>query len=367
MSSRNLLIFFVFVVVVITGEYLIYLFFQSLGISESSPLRNIFLSLGFFLPTFFVGGMFYGAKHFSILNSWLYTIGAIWLGLLTYLVMATFCFFILTIFNQYFNLPTNHLMFFLIAFAFSLTIYGVYNASTPKIVRYEISSPTLFPLWKNKKIVFISDVHLGMIRREKFMQKIINLINKEKPDITFNLGDLIDGSSFPYQKGFAPLSLLQSKLGNYYVEGNHEGYSQESNLFRKNFPPSLIDITNQKIIINQTQIIGLPFNRAKNQEQINQELIKVSYDKNLPSIILMHDPKNNPELISNSVSLVLSGHTHAGQFFPFTFLLSKIKNKYFYGLTYTNKTASLTSSGVGTSMVPLRIRTRSEIVIISIK
>jgi predicted MPP superfamily phosphohydrolase len=369
MYLRYTFIFIVFLIVIITGEYLIYLSLHSLGLYKYLYVKNILLTLGILFPVMFVGSMFYGGTHFSVLNSWIYTASAVWLGLLTYLVITALVISILVIINNFFglNIPTKQISIILLAFAFATTIYGVYNANSPKVTNWEVNSPALSPLWKGKKIVFISDTHLGMVRQEKFMKKVVDIINKEKPDIAFNLGDLIDGPSFPYAKGMAPLNEINAPMGSYYVEGNHERYSQEYDLFKSNFPEKLNDITNKKVIVNGTQIIGIPFASGKNEDQIKKELDNVSYDKTIPSIILMHDPKDTPMLASYNASLVLSGHTHAGQFFPFTFLLDRLYGKYAYGVNYIEKTVSITSNGVGTAMPPLRVGTTPEIVVVTFK
>jgi hypothetical protein len=327
------------------------------------------LAMGMILPVMFIGAMIYGGKNFSLLNSWIYTIGGVWLGLLMYLAITTLIISILLLLNNYLGLsiPIRLITLILIFCSITTVIIGIINANKIRVINIEVNSPALSPLWKDKKIVFSSDTHLGLIRREKFMRRIVDIINNEKPDIIFNLGDLIDGPSFPYKKGFAPMSELKSTLGNYYVEGNHERYSQEYNIFKENFPKNLNDITSKKIIINNTQIIGIPYGAIKGSNEINQELEQVKYDKNIPSIILMHDPKDTDKLADNGVSLVLSGHTHAGQFFPFTLLVKKIAGKYFHGLTYTKDTAEITSSGVGTATVPIRIDTVPEIVVVTIK
>lgn len=366
---RYTFIFLVFSAVIFLGEYLIFLSVNRLGLLKYAYIKNIMISMGIILPVMFVGAMAYGGKNFSLLNSWIYTTGAAWLGILTYLVIATFIISILIILNNYFgfNIPVKLILIILIICSIVTAVIGIINASNIRVVRIEVDSPALSPLWKGKKIVFSSDTHLGLIRREKFMKKIVGIINKEKPDVTFNLGDLIDGPSFPYVKGFAPISELNSPMGNYYVEGNHESYSQEYGTFKENFPKNLNDITGKKIIVNSTQIIGIPYGAMKANNEINNELEQVKYDKNIPSIILMHDPKDTPKLADNNVSLVLSGHTHAGQFFPFTLLVKKIAGKYFHGLTYTKETAAITSSGVGTAMVPIRIGTVPEIIVVTIK
>lgn len=368
MYTRYIFIFIIFSAVIALSKYVIFASFRSAGILKYLYVEKILLMLAIIMPLAFIFSMIYGNKHFSLLNSWLYIASAVWFSILVYIFFAAVVIILLIFFNSYFNLnlPIQSISFILIACAFATTAYGIYNTNHPRIVRYEVTSPTLAPLWQGKKIVIISDVHLGDIYREKFMKKIVDIINKEKPDITFNLGDLIDGPSFPYEKGFAPLYELNPPLGNFYVEGNHERYGGEYDLFKSYFPKNLNDITGKKIMINNTQIIGLPYMVFASGDQTNKELAAVSYDKKIPSIILMHDPKDTPTLALNNASLVLSGHTHAGQFFPFTLFINKIYGKYVHGIIYTRDTASITSSGIGTAIAPIRVGTIPEIIVLTI-
>lgn len=369
MYLRYLFFFILFPLIIILGEYLIFLIFNELDIFKYLYIKNIFIGLGIILPIIFLASMFYGLKHFSLVNSWLYTAGGIWIGMLTYFLIVTLIAAILILINNHYglNIPIKQITNILIIFVLGITIYGLYKSSNPKIITQEVESPTLSPLWKDKKIAIISDVHIGETRREKFIKKIVGMINNEKPDIVFILGDLIDGQSFPYEKGMAPLYDLKSTLGTYYVEGNHESYSVEYPKFKENLPTNIKDVTSEKLIINNTQIIGIPYSVNKQADLTEKELGLISYDKKLPSIILLHDPKEIPLFAKNGASLILSGHTHGGQFFPFTMIVKKIYGKYSYGLTYTDNTPSFTSSGVGTAVSPIRIGTNSEIVILKIK
>lgn len=369
MYLRYIFISILLLFITISGEYLLYVTFHTLGAFKYPYVKNIILILGVLLPTMFVGAMLYGGKHFSLINEWIYTVGGIWLVIFTYLLMGVATVLLLMLINNSFgfNLPIKLISFILITISTLVILYGIYNADYPRIVRMEINSPALAPLWKDKKIVIISDVHLGIIRQGKFMKKVVDIMNTEQPDITFNLGDLIDGPSFPYKEGFAPISLLNPPLGNFYVEGNHEGYSEEYPIFKANFPKNLNDLTDKKVIINDTQIIGISYDEQKTADEMNQELKQVGYDKNIPSIILMHDPKDIPMLANDGVSLVLSGHTHKGQFFPFSILVKMLDSKYFYGVTNTLNTVSITSAGVGTAMTPVRIGTTPEIIVLTIK
>ena len=272
MNLRYIIFPIVLLLLIALCEYLIYRVFNQLDFFKYKYFKNIFLALGIILPIVFASVMLYGTKHFSLINSYFYAIGGVWLGILSYLLAISVILAILILINTYgnLNLPLKEIAIGLIALVIVTVAYGIYNANNPKIVKFEVTSPSLSPLWKDKKIVIISDIHLGEIYREKFMKKVVDIINKEKPDIVFNLGDIIDGPSFPYEKGFAPLLQLNPPLGNYYVEGNHETYSQEYSLFKSYFPKNINDITSKKVLLNGTQIIGISYSMMKKPEEVQK-------------------------------------------------------------------------------------------------
>ena len=365
MSLRYIIFPIILLIFIAICEYTIYRVFNQLEFFKYKYIKNIFITLEIILPIIFMGAMIYGTKHFSIINSYFYAIGGVWLGFLSYILIVSVILALFILLNSYsnVNLPLRQIAMGLILLVIIIVIYGIYHANNPKVVEFDVSSPTLAPMWKDKKIIIVSDIHLGIIYREKFMKKVVDIINKEKPDIIFNLGDIIDGPSFPYEKGFAPFYELSPTLGSYYVEGNHETYNQEYSVFKSYFPKNINDITGKKLIVNGTQIIGIPYSMIRSTGEIQKELDKVMYDKQVPSIILLHEPKDIKTLADNNTSLVLSGHTHGGQFFPLTLIVNWIYGKYNHGVTYTENTASLTTYGVGTAITPIRIGTDSEIVL----
>ena len=162
------------------SQYLIYLSFHTLGIFNDLYIEKILLLAGMVFPVVFMLAIFYRQNHFSILNSCIYTAGALWFGIVFYLFVVAFLVAILILIDQYLNLilPIRTITISLISFALGSMAYGAYNAKTPKIVRWEVKSEKLAKLWKGKKIIFISDAHLGNIRREKFTKKIVSIINK---------------------------------------------------------------------------------------------------------------------------------------------------------------------------------------------
>lgn len=369
MNLRFLTISIILFIIILASEYIAYASLHQAEIIGSTRLESSLMILGIVVPILFIFSMLYSYKYYSLLSSWINTISSVWLGVILYLFMASLVVFILMMINSYLGttIPIKIISSVLVLITFIFIAYGLINASNPRIVKWEVNSEKLSPSWSNKKIIIISDVHLGTIRREKFLSNIVSKIEKEKPDLVFILGDLIDGPSFPYEKWFKEFSILKPELGILYVEGNHEKYSQEYNLFKSKIPVDINNLTDKKIILNNTQIIGLDYQESKSQEEINKELELLGYDKNQSSIILMHDPKNIKDLSTQEVDLVLSGHTHGGQFFPFTTLVHSLYNKYSQGISYTNNTASLTSAGVGTSIIPIRIGTTPKIIVLNIK
>lgn len=369
MNIRFLIISIVLFIIIFVSEYIAYASLNHAGIIKSTELEIILMIMGIIFPLLFVGSMLYGYKHYSLLNSWINTISGIWLGVMFYIFISSLIVFVLIMLNSYFdlNIPIKIISITLIFITLILITYGVINANNTRIVKWDVKSEKLSANWNNKKIVIISDVHLGSMRGENFLKRIVGKIEKEKPDVVFILGDLIDGTSIPYEKWFSEFSTLKPQFGILYVEGNHEKYSQEYNKFKSLIPATINNLTNKQIIINDTQIIGLDYKESESKDEIKKELESLNYDKNKSSIILMHDPKNTISLSEEGVSLVLSGHTHDGQFFPFTTLINNLYKKYAHGVSYTQNTASVTSAGIGTSIIPIRIGTNPEIIVLNIK
>ncbi|MDE2030762.1 MAG: metallophosphoesterase [Patescibacteria group bacterium] len=270
--------------------------------------------------------------------------------------------------NYYLHIQvsTNTVSVAIFAIASILVVYGVWNAFNIKIINKEIKSNSLKKNWVDKKIVLISDTHLGHMQRSRFSKKMIQLIKKENPDIVLHVGDIIDGPIFNYEKSFKYFETLNPPLGFFYVEGNHERYSQDYDSFRKAFPKNIVDMTNSIKIINDTQIIGASFNQNESAEEIKNRIKDLGYDTNIPSILLLHYPKNNISLADLGISLIASGHTHDGQFFPFNLILKSIYKSQSYGVTYTKENVAITTSGTGMTFIPMRIGTHSEIVVLKI-
>lgn len=156
------------------------------------------------------------------------------------------------------------------------------------------------------------------------MKKVVNKINEQKPDIVLIAGDIIDGPVFDYEKGLAPLKNIVSTFGTVYTPGNHEAYNRKPEKFYpivRNVTTTLLD---SKTEINGTTIVGLDY-RSESFDATKERLAKTADSSaqngneesspSAPSIAILHDPRNTDALLDAGISLVVSGHTHCGQFF----------------------------------------------------
>ena len=206
---------------------------------------------------------------------------------------------------------------------------------------------------KNVKIIFISDVHLGS-NSIKHLNKICSKIKNINFDLLLIGGDLIDSSSFNLQN----LNILKNiKTPILFITGNHEFYikdSKEKLEKLKNYKLTYLD--NKNFIFKNINIIGLGDNQTPDQQKLfANQLMK----KNMFNLILIHKPTIWGH-VNQNIDLMLSGHTHGGQIFPFNFFVM-LKFKNIYGLYEKLNSKLYVSSGCGCWGPKMRLGSKNEI------
>ena len=210
----------------------------------------------------------------------------------------------------------------------------------------------------NKSFVFISDIHLGS-NNSKHLIKIISIIEKYNFDFLLIGGDLIDSST-------VDLSVLNEfkKLDCpiYFVTGNHEYYIKNSSDFIQNLSNyNIHHISNETTLINNINLIGINDNLSKEKqiEIINKKIKNENFN-----LLLIHKPSVWVN-IRDKVDLMLSGHTHNGQIFPFNLFLG-LQFKYKYGLHNFINSNLYVSSGSGPWGPKMRLGTFNEIILFNL-
>jgi predicted MPP superfamily phosphohydrolase len=243
-------------------------------------------------------------------------------------------------------------------------LYGVFNASWTRITRTTVRLANLPAAWRGRTAALISDVHLGHVRNRGFLRRLVARILREEPDAIFVAGDLYDGTAIDAGRAAEPLNQLVAPQGVYFVAGNHEQFGDDSKYLNAIAAAGVRVLSNEKVEVDGLQIIGVPYRNATQNGQLASVLRGIGLDRDRASILLTHAP-DHPEIAEAAgVSLQLSGHTHLGQFLPWSWMARRIYRQFVYGLSRIGKMQVFTSSGAGTWGPPLRLGSNPEIVML---
>ena len=252
-----------------------------------------------------------------------------------------------------------------VIFVVACFLKGIFNALTPPKIRQ--ISIKIKNLQNDLKIAMITDVHIGEFLQKDFVAELVKEINLARPDLVVIVGDLVDMRAELIGDFLDPLKNLKSTYGTFYVPGNHEYYHGVDGILEKirALGIRILGNKNEKIAgINLAGVYDLAGIRFKNLEPNLDEAL-AGRDPNLPTILLSHQPKFI-KTMQKDVDLVLCGHTHAGQIFPFSILVL-LDQGFLHGLYKINdKMQAYVSSGAGFWGPPVRIFAPSEIAILNL-
>jgi predicted MPP superfamily phosphohydrolase len=213
----------------------------------------------------------------------------------------------------------------------------------------------------------VTDLHLGNVRGARFTRRVVAKLQSLQPDAVFISGDLFDGPAANPDALVEPWEKLSVLAGIYYVTGNHEEFTDRTNLIEAVQRTGIRILNNEKVDIHGLQIVGVHDREAGDPRQFRARLRQAGLNGNRPSILLAHQPSSLAIAEEEGISLQLSGHTHGGQIWPWTWVATRIHGRFNNGLNRFGKLLIYTSSGAGTWGVPMRVGTKSEIVFIHLK
>jgi uncharacterized protein len=333
--------------------------------SETPGAFWIKLVLGF-LSVSFVAASLLAFRYTNAALRAFYRAAAVWMGLVSFLFLAAVSSWIIFGVARLLGLNMNfhwtvELLFGAAAMA---GFYGVFNASWTRITRTRVRLANLPAAWRGRRAALISDVHLGHVRNGSFLRRLVAKTLREEPDAIFVAGDLYDGTAIDAQRAAEPLNELVAPQGVYFVAGNHEQFGDDSKYLNAIAAAGVRVLSNEKVEVDGLQIIGVPYRNATQNGQLASVLHEIGLDRDRASILLTHAP-DHPEIAEAAgVSLQLSGHTHLGQFLPWSWMARRIYRQFVYGLSRIGRMQIFTSSGAGTWGPPLRLGSNPEIVML---
>ena len=295
-----------------------------------------------------------------------YQVAAVWMGLVSFLFLAAVSSWIILGVTRLAGLDMNlhRTVALLFSAAVATGLYAVFNANWTRITRTTVRLANLPAAWRGRTAALISDIHLGHVRNGSFLRRMVAKILKEKPHAIFIAGDLYDGTAIDAGRAAEPLNQLTAPHGVYFVAGNHEQFGDDSKYLNAIADAGVRVLHNEKVEVDGLQIIGVPFRNATQKGHLASALRGIGVDRDRASILLTHAP-DHPEIAEAAgVSLQLSGHTHLGQFLPWSWMARRIYRQFVYGLSRIGKMQVFTSSGAGTWGPPLRLGSNPEIVML---
>jgi predicted MPP superfamily phosphohydrolase len=245
-------------------------------------------------------------------------------------------------------------------------LVGALRARRPRVRTVEIPIPNLQPDLDGFRIAQVTDLHVGRNIRRPYVERVAALAKALKPDLVALTGDMVDGSVERLADDVAPLAELARGTPAFFVLGNHDCYSGPqawSAQFRK---------LGFNVLLNEHATLERGRARIVVAGVLDPTLRPgprpdVAIAKAPPAalrVLLAHNPKSAPAAERAGFDLQLSGHTHGGQFFPWTLVVRRVHGPHHHGLSKRGKMWVYVSPGTGTWGPPVRLGTRPEVTLI---
>jgi predicted MPP superfamily phosphohydrolase len=255
------------------------------------------------------------------------------------------------------------------------TGFALFRATRrPEVVR-RVFELDRFPAALNGfRIVQISDLHVGIQVGREWVQRLVERVNGMDPDLIAITGDLIDGTVDTLRDEVAPLADLRAKHGVFFITGNHEYYFDAVAWCAHVESLGIRVLRNEHVAIGRGRdsfyVAGVDDESSRGMAPghgPDVEKALAGRDPSFATVLLAHQPRTIPDAVDRDVGLVLAGHTHGGQIWPFPYLV-RLSTPYVRG-TYRHESGMHihVNEGTGVWGPPMRLGTRSEITEIELR
>lgn len=221
------------------------------------------------------------------------------------------------------------------------------------------------------RIVQISDLHAGLSIGRRYVERVVQLAQAAEPDLVALTGDMVDGTVARLADAVEPLKLLAQRGRGFFVLGNHDCYSGAGpwlSHFREMGYTVLLNAHTTIRRGSARMVVGgvldpaiALFNRGQGPRP---DLAAANAPQDAFRLLLAHNPRIAPAAERAGFHLQLSGHTHAGQFFPWTLAVRLVHAPHVAGLSREGRMWVYVSAGTGTWGPPVRIGTSPELTVL---
>jgi predicted MPP superfamily phosphohydrolase len=178
------------------------------------------------------------------------------------------------------------------------------------------------------RVVQVSDTHIGPILGRRFAEHVVARVNALDADLVALTGDLVDGAVHRLAPEVAPFARLRARHGVFFVTGNHDHLSGAGAWCARVQELGIRVLRNERVEIRKGSavfdLLGVDDHHGRLISREGGEDLEAALegrDPGRPALLLAHDPSTFKRASGLGIDLQLSGHTHAGQLWPFGYLV----------------------------------------------
>lgn len=243
----------------------------------------------------------------------------------------------------------------------------------PRVYRVEVPLANLPNAFDGFRIVQITDVHLGVNVGRRFMRKVVDISNAQAPNAVVLTGDLVDGSVAQLRHAIEPIGEIVATHGVFTITGNHEYYSGADQWLAEYRRLGTKALINEHVVMHRegaelvlAGVTDYSTRKMPSAHASDAHRAVAGAPNGAVKILLAHNPASYKDAHSAGFDLQLSGHTHGGQFFPFS-LLVRLVHRHYKGLSKHASLQIYVSRGTGYWGPPIRFGVPAEITVLTLK
>lgn len=254
------------------------------------------------------------------------------------------------------------------------TLFAIWWGLTRMVVKkLEVPLSKLPPSLDGFTILHLSDIHLDLVHGRSWLQGVVDRANRLGADLVALTGDLAEGSVSQFGAEAEPIRELRAPHGVYFVTGNHEYFHDLSGWLAYLGDRGIRVLRNEHVPVESNgagfDLAGVDDHdghRTADDHGPDLDRALAGRDPEKALVLLAHQPRIIQEAEARGVDLVLSGHTHGGQIWPFSYLVY-LQQPYVRGLIRHGRTHLYISSGTGFWGPPMRLGTTAEMALITLR
>ncbi len=330
--------------------------------------RKVFIGTGFILWLILLGGRLIGRRGVGFLAETLEFFGMTYMAVLFLTFVILLVADLVTGFGFFMPRLSQKLRGWGLVLGLLLSIIALVQGMRPPVIQeYEVIVPGLPEAVDGTILVALSDLHISSHTGERWLETRVARVLKLKPDIVVLLGDIIEGSNPPPDNLIKSLSRLTAPLKVWAVNGNHETYGGGKTKFLEQTGFNVLKNRWAEIlpgfVIAGVDDLSINRRRGGDGETVSKAL---SGRPSGATVFLSHSPLFADKAAMAGAELMLSGHTHGGQIWPFNYLV-RLRYPLVEGRYDVDGMTVIVSRGTGTWGPRMRLWSPGEILRVTLR